>query len=119
MNSDAERVLSNLHVLSAVSQNDKLMTNDDQFDIYIPTSARGLVRMWYGEKRGTNMARVRNTVRSAMTIASSLLDEASGLLREINDRTTEQGKMKMDTLIVHHIRMCDALETSCNGLKKL
>ena len=55
MESEAERTLSNLHVLSALSQNDKLNTNEDVFDIYAPTSLRGMWRTWYGERRGQNV----------------------------------------------------------------
>ena len=51
MNSDAERTLGNLNVLSAMSQNDKLMTNEDHFNIYTPTTFRAIVRTWYGERR--------------------------------------------------------------------
>lgn len=80
MDSDAERTLNNLHVLGALSHNDKLMTNEDHFDIYAPTSLRGLLRMWYGERRGQNVQRVRNAVRAAIAFAHRSLEDATALL---------------------------------------
>ena len=79
MHSDAERALRNLHVISAVSHNDKLQTNADVFDIYTPTSLRSVARTWYGEGRSQNIQRVRQTVRSGIHFASKSLEDAHTL----------------------------------------
>ena len=75
MQSDVERTLRNLVVIGALSHNDKLMTNDDVFDIYIPTTMRALLRTWYRENRGHNVARIRSTVSSAIEFSKRALME--------------------------------------------
>lgn len=117
MNADAERTLTNLNVIAVVSQNDKLMTNEDQFDIYTPTSLRGLVRAWYGERRNQNMQRVRTTVRAAMTFASAYLDDAASLSGEAAHN--EGVRIRMETCVLYHIRMCDALKRCTTGLTNM
>ena len=79
MQSDEERTLGNLCVLAAVSHNDKLCTLEDAFTIYAPTSMRGLVRMWYGERRAANVQRVRQAVRAAIGFAQQSLEEVNSL----------------------------------------
>ena len=115
MQFDAERTLHNLHVLSVLSHNDKLMTNADTFDIYAPTSLRGLFRTWYGEKRMCNLQRVQDTVRSAMAFASKFLDDANVLL----DVQTDSMRLRIHTIVVQHIRMCDGMERAKYGLFNL
>jgi len=117
MQSDAERTLHNLHVLAVVSHNDKLMTNDDLYDIYAPTSLRGLFRAWYGEKRACNLQRVRSTIRSAMTFASKSLDDATDLVRIANEHN--HMRLKTDTVVMEHVRMCDGIECAKLGLQNL
>ena len=53
--SEAERTLRNLMVLSEVKQNDKLITLGDTFAIYPPTVLRGAWRKWQGEARDANI----------------------------------------------------------------
>ena len=115
--SDAERVLNNLHVLSALSHNDKLMSNQDAFDIYQPTSLRGLFRTWYGEGRAQNVQRVRQTVRSAIGFASRALDDAKALLAAASEDAAM--KMRVDTTALQHFRMLDALGRARTGLGNL
>lgn len=113
MNSDAERTLSNLNVLGAVSQNDKLMTNDDHFDIYTPTTLRAILRTWYGERRCQNVQRVRTTIRAGISFARTFLEDATRLKKEGSER------LRIDTIILQHVRMRDALRVSCCGLKNM
>ena len=79
MQSETERVLRNLTILSSISHNDKLNTNDDTFSIYVPTVVRGLVRFWYAEKRATNHLKIQEAVRAAIafiqTTSQELLNE--------------------------------------------
>lgn len=116
MNADAERTLNNLNVLAAISHNDKLMTNDDTFDIYSPTTFRAIYRTWYGERRTQNIERVRQTVRAGITHASSLLEESTQLM----DSQQELGlKLKVHTIAMHSVRLVDALENATKGLTNL
>ena len=117
MQSDAERTLSNLNVLSALSQNDKLMTNDAGFDIYTPTSIRGIARLWYGEGRVQNIQRIRSTVHSGVAFCERCLTEISCM----NHAPREGGGMnlRMCNVSLQYLRMLDALTRSRTGLTNL
>lgn len=118
MNSDAERTLNNLHVLAALSHNDKLMTNDDLFDIYTPTSMRGIVRMWYGENRGQNVQRVRSAIRMAIGFATTSFDEVNAMLR--SEGLEHDGmRLRVDTTAIQYFRMIHALTEARAGLHNL
>lgn len=117
MDSSAERTLNNLHVLSAISHNDKLMTNDDSFDIYVPTSLRGMLRMWYGERRSQNVQRVRQTVRDGIAFASRSLDEATAVLHTLGE--SDMARLRVATTVLQHARMVSALERCRGGLRNL
>lgn len=118
MQSEAERTLNNLRVLAALSHNDKLMTNDDAFDIHVPTTLRALIRTWYGERRGQNVQRIRQTLRAAMQFASKTLEESNSMLRT---HTNDDAAMKcrLDTMVLQHFRMVDALTKAKQGLLNL
>lgn len=113
MQADAERTLSNLYILAALSHNDKLMTNEDSFDIYSPTSLRGLLRMWYGERRSQNVERVRQTIRAGIRYATQSLEDANTL------RVTPNLRFQYDTILLQHLRMLGALKASRLGLENL
>ena len=115
MESDAERVLSNLYVIGALSHNDKLMTNDDSFDIYTPTTLRAILRTWYRERRGQNIDRVRRTVRHAMQFARAYMDDVIRIWRDGND----DARLRFDTFVVYHVRVCEALRNAMVGLSNL
>lgn len=123
MNSDAERTLGNLNVLGAMSQNDKLMTNEDHFSIYTPTTFRAIVRTWYGERRCQNVQRVRTTIRNGISFAQTFLDDATRLLKEHpatpSPNVVDGVRLRIDTMVLQHIRMCDALRASTNGLTSM
>lgn len=120
MEANAERTLNNLHVLGALSHNDKLMTNEDTFDIYSPTSMRGLVRMWYGERRISNIARVRQCIRTAIAFATQLHEETNVLLNNSSPTSsTGQMKMRVDTHSMQFLRMVDGLNRAKGGLHNL
>ena len=112
MESEAERTLSNLHVLSALSQNDKLNTNEDVFDIYAPTSLRGVWRTWYGEKRGQNVTRVRQTVRAGIAFSHKSLEEVHTLSQSSN-------RLRMETVALQHLRMVEGLRRAKDGIANL
>jgi hypothetical protein len=121
MQTDAERTLNNLHVLGALSHNDKLMTNDDTFDIYAPTSLRGVFRMWHGERRVTNIGRIRQCVRSAITFSCKSLEDTTALMNSSPSSPTqsEQMKLRVDTHAMQHLRMLDGLNRAKGGLHNL
>ena len=134
METDAERTLNNLHVLASVSQNDKLMTNNDSIDIYAPTTLRAVMRTWYGERRAQNIERVKHTVRNAITFAIKSLNDAKALLTpsspslssnssslsSLSSQTVpEHLRVRVDTICKQHIRMTEALDKSKTGLQNL
>ena len=114
MQSDEERTLGNLCVLAAVSHNDKLCTLEDAFTIYAPTTMRGLVRMWYGERREANVQRVRQAVRSGIGFAQQSLEEVNAL-REAADTM----RLRIDTTTLRHLRMVEALRRACTGMRNM
>lgn len=123
MQSDAERTLNNLHVLAALSHNDKLLTNDDIFGIYSPTSLRGLMRMWYGENRCQNVQRVRTTVRAAISFVEKSLENVNSLIdhRGTDSETSAVTLMELRiaTMVRHHFRMLSALRNAVGGIQNL
>ena len=114
MDTAAELTLENLHVLAALSHNDKLLTNQDRFDIYSPTSVRGVYRMWLGEGRHGNVQRIRATIRSAIQFCHRALQEIDELLD--HDGTLN---MRAKVEILHFMRMCAALQQSRTGIENL
>ena len=128
MEVDAERTLHNLRVLAALSQNDKLLTNEDTFDIHPPTTTRALMRFWSGERRANNVQRVRICVRAAMEFISKTLDEASafhtaggGELTPYHavGHTFDTARLRVETIATHHFRMLRALIDAGAGLCNL
>lgn len=119
MQADVERILVNLHVLGALSHNDKLMTNEDAFDIYIPTTLRGMMRSWYGERRGQNVARIRSTVRGGIEFSQRTLTD----IRAYNTRSIAEevdvNTLRRETMELQFRRMIDALRRARDGLTNL
>lgn len=109
MDSEAERTLRNLHVLSSLSHNDKLMTNCDEFNIYTPTSFRGMFRFWYGEDRLHNVERIRHVVRSGTSFAQAEYK------RSPDDPLSIRSKLSG----MQCARMLDALRGALRGIQNL
>ena len=118
MQTDAERTLGNLHVLGALSHNDKLMTNDDAFDIYAPTSFRAVFRMLYGERRAGNITRVKQAVRAGFAFANAAHDDATTLCARTGGED-ERMQLRVSRLVVQHLRMCEGLFRAKAGLDHL
>ena len=119
MQTDAERTLGNLHVLGALSHNDKLMTNDDTFDIYAPTSFRAVFRMLYGERRAANIARVKQAVRAGFAFATAAHDDVTTLCGGATGGEDERMQLRVSRLVVQHLRMCEGLCRAKTGLGHL
>lgn len=121
MDVNSEQTLRNLHVLGALSHNDKLMTNEDTFDIYSPTSLRGVLRMWYRENRMHNIDRVRVTIKRAIQYVERTLEEAttSSTTSHAASWQTTTIMVRLGTVIEHHIRMMNALNRARYGLWNL
>lgn len=117
MDADAERTLKNLHVIAVLSHNDKLMTNDDDFSIYAPTSLRGVFRAWYGERRLQNVTRIRQQVQNAIKFAVKSLDDATALYERRGEGL--QMLLRVETIVTHHLRMMNALGEARAGLGNL
>jgi hypothetical protein len=120
MRAEVERILGNLHVLGALSHNDKLMTNEDAFDIYIPTTWRGLVRSWYGERRGQNVTRIRSDVRGAIEFSQRTLTD----IRAYNSTQSiaedvDVNTLRRETMELQFRRMIDGLHRARDGLTNL
>jgi hypothetical protein len=114
MQVDEECAVANLHIIAALSHNDKLQTRDDRFDIYAPTTLRGLFRTWSGENRMQNVERVQQTVRVATTCAERLLEEA-----QQTHIDTGRPRLRIHAAAVRHVRVCEALAGSRRGLHNL
>lgn len=119
MQVEVERILGNLHVLGALSHNDKLMTNEDAFDIYIPTTMRGLVRMWHGERRGQNVARIRSTVRGAIEFSQRTLTDIRAYNTKSATEDVDVNTLRCETLQLQFRRMIDGLRQARDGLSNL
>ena len=136
MQSDAELTLKNLYVLAALSHNDKLMTNQDGFDIYVPTPLRGAMRMWYGENRLQNVQRIHATVRTAMALLSSTIEHAGGDVASPRTASASSAssssamaaacpppvdarELRVRTAALQHRRLRDALRDAVGGLGNL
>lgn len=106
---EEEQVLRNLHVLSTLSQNDKLMTQDYCFNIYAPTTLRGVLRRWYGEGRDQNAEHVKQTVHQGIALATARL-------REAND---ELAMRRASPSLLRAHRLLEALRESKKGMRAL
>jgi hypothetical protein len=103
MQSETERVLRNLTILSSISHNDKLNTNDDTFSIYVPTVVRGIVRFWYAEKRATNHLKIQEAVRAAIAFIQTTSQE---LLTEQTTSLSYQHKQKQCKRLYQSLSRC-------------
>ena len=109
MQAEYERVLKNLSILATASHNDKVNTNDDIFSIYVPTYARGALRLYYGEKRNNNITKIQDNIRMAISF----------ITKNIADITSDLTDFKNAMIIQQSKRMLQALESSKEGLKNL
>jgi hypothetical protein len=113
MQNDASVTLHNLHVLGSISHNDKLQTNHEYFEIYQPTSFRGMWRMWLGEERRHNIRCIRTTITVATSSALRTLADVQKLF-ELNKVTLDCGMKLME-----HERIVKALRECIPGLNNL
>ena len=112
--SEADRTLRNLSVLSQVKQNDKLITTGDTFAIYPPTVLRGMCRKWWGEARDNNLQRIQEVVNAACSYISATAKTSSRTARDGSD--DELSRMHMCRKC---FRVVDALRASRVGLVNL
>jgi hypothetical protein len=117
MQSEVEKILSNLHVIGALSHNDKLMTNEDAFDIYAPTTLRGLMRTWYGERRGQNIARIRSTIHMAIEVSQRTLTDLCTC--QPSNGVMDVNTLRRETIELQFRRMLDGLKRAHHGLTNL
>ena len=113
MQAEVERTLRNLCIIASLSQNDKLMTENEHFAVYTPTIARGFCRKWYGEGRDLNTIRIHETVRSAILYIHNIQDG------EHVDANAPIHGMENAMKAQHCRRMTEALRNSVRGLENL
>lgn len=106
---EADRILKNLAILGEIKQNDKLMTIDDTFAIYPPTSVRGAYRWWVGERRDANLQRINDVLTTAFAYVSAANDDE---LQQNTSAAAAHAKVRRQ-------RVLEALEASCKGLENL
>ena len=112
MEEDPVRIMNNLRLIALLSPFDKLLTNNDRFDIHAPSRLRELYRTWQGESRSNNIIRVRQTVHSAFLHINKSVDAF---------RCSEGSPTAhhMHRTAMQHVRMCHSLSSACTGLKNL
>ena len=106
-----ERTQQNLHVISVISRNDKLITTQNEFSLYQPTSLRGLMRLWYGENRSENIDKVRVTIRTAIQVCANIVEELKSYEHEI--------PIKATVGIMQHTRFTELIKSCITGLTNL
>tara|TARA_B100001778_G_C18568889_1_gene621523 strand:+ start:657 stop:1142 length:486 start_codon:yes stop_codon:yes gene_type:complete len=117
-NPDDEKTLRNLGVICALTQNDKINTQDDNFVIYVPTALRGLTRkLWYRESREHNINRLKLTIRDAKNYIINSLNELNE--KEDSEQNTILKKIHTSTKLQSCNRMTKALTLSQEGLRSL
>lgn len=120
MDAELERSLINLWIVSQVSHNDKLSTEDEKFTIHRPGLMTSIVRRWYGERRMVNMQRVSQCMRHAM----AYLKEVNELEAAIPPTEGMHGESR--TEVQRYLqkrkgaqRMHQALSGSISGLRNM
>ena len=110
MDSEIDRILKNIFVITEVSHNDKLMTNGDYFYIYTPTSMRGIMRYWSGEDRTHNVERIRQTIHSAFACVQTSMPDKM---------LSNQNNFHSGVAFMKHYRIIKALDASKKGLSNM
>lgn len=117
MEYETERLLKNLGVLSVLSDNDKLLTKDDLFQVYQPTTTRAIFRFYYGECRKTNIQHVQSCIRDAKTFITQSLNSLSDVQDSSNDSILKRINHSTQQQLCR--RMLTALKDSMKGLSCL
>ena len=73
INSESTRILRNLGVISQLKANDKLITEEEFFAIYTPTTFRAAFRFIYRETRSINLVRISECINSAKIFVTNAL----------------------------------------------
>lgn len=119
MQSEVERTLRNLVVVSMLKQHDKLITNTDTYAIYPPTVLRGVCRKWYGETRELNVQRVTETVHTAIeTVHRMVRRNAEAVVAGASSSSPEEEwQLQQERLQCN--RLVDALSEARRGLTNM
>lgn len=117
MQIETERTLRNINVISSVRQNDKLLTQQDIFIVYEPTSLRGLLRMlYYRENREQNVTKIQCTIREAKRYVESVLSCTKSHTRTEESFSTV---LQQTTQTQTCCRMIEALSNCDKGLHNM
>ena len=116
---DGTVTLRNLGVVAALSQNDKINTQEDYFTIYSPTALRGFARLiYYREGREHNIVKISNCVRDAKAFITTCMNE---IYTENEDNTEVHFMRRLALNSKNQIcnRMVSSLDKSQEGIKAL
>lgn len=112
MQTEVENMVRNMNVVASLMPNDKLNTETPLFSVYIPTSVRGLWRLWNREHRESNIAQIQSCVRQATAfIQATMQNEVLS--------NSYAGKMKLATELQHCHRTMESLNNAKIGLENL
>lgn len=118
MESEVERTLRNLTVISMIKQNDKLITSGDTFAIHPPTVMRSVYRRWYGESRDLNLQHLCATIHTASTTVHKMLRREEEFFKGKEGVVPEERwAASQDTM--QCTRLITALQKSKRGLTNL
>ena len=113
MQAEHERVLQNLIVLGSISQNDKIISNDDCFVVHEPSALRSIYRYYYSENRIANIGKIQANVREAKAFITSCITS------EPLDETNFSLKMQALHMRQARTRMMEAMQKAVHGLSNL
>lgn len=112
MQTEIEIMLRNTNVVASVMPNDKLNTECPLFSVYVPTSTRGIWRLWCGEQREGNISKVQCCVRQATAFIQSTMQTQVV-------SSTFNGRIKAAIDIQQCRRVMESLKGAIVGLDNL
>jgi hypothetical protein len=121
MDSEVERTLQNLTVISMLKQHDKLSTTGETFALHGPTTWRSVYRRWYGEGRDANYQRLHECLHVAFAYISGATHAGDSDDREREDgqECTQRGLRRRRVLIAlqgARRGLCNLMDTYTDDL---
>ena len=103
MKPETERILRNLGVMARIQANEKLLTQNEFFEIHTPGWRQGATRQWLGENRQNNMTAVAECVRLAKMEITNILSEHADQINQPNQ--PRHGTVTSEVMIRENLRM--------------
>jgi len=118
-----EDVLKDLHVLAALSQGQKLRTQNRITGLDLErqhaTMIQGIVRFWNGESRFSNIERVRELYNEGFHLLERAISWWESANLDENDQTSRKRTIERVTVKQYIVRLWNALHKGENGLDQL